>query len=69
MKSFIVTMLILLSILGKLCAQPNLTIRASRSFAGISAEHLQNRFWIDLGKGNRLLANTLAAANQKLERG
>lgn len=54
MKSFIVTMLILPSILGKLCAQPNLTIRASRSFAGISAEHLQNRFWIDLGKGNRL---------------
>ncbi|HVU55118.1 MAG TPA: hypothetical protein VHD83_08675 [Puia sp.] len=54
MKHFIVTMLILLSILGKPCAQLELTRRVAQSFTGISAEHLQNRFWIDMGKGNRL---------------
>lgn len=54
MKNFIVTVLTLLSILGNLCAQYNLTARVGQSFTGISSDHLQNRFWIDLGKGNRI---------------
>jgi hypothetical protein len=54
MKNFIVTMLALLGILGNLCAQYGVTARVSRTFTGISADHIQNRFWIDLGKGNRL---------------
>jgi hypothetical protein len=54
MKNFIVTMLALLSIMGKLCAQYGLTARVSQSFAGVNADHVTDRFWIDLGKGNRL---------------
>lgn len=54
MKHFIVTVLALLSILGNLCAQYELTVRTHQSFTGLAAEHLQDRFWIDLGKGNRL---------------
>lgn len=54
MKNLVITMLALLGILGNLCAQYGLSARVGRTFTGISADHIQSHFWIDLGKGNRL---------------
>ena len=53
MKIIICTMLTLLSILGKVCAQPEINASIGKTF-GITADHIERRFWIDLGKGNRL---------------
>jgi hypothetical protein len=47
-------MLTILGILGKLCAQHQLTASVSHSFGGISSGNIERRFWIDMGKGNRL---------------
>jgi hypothetical protein len=52
MKKFFCTVLTLLSIMGTSCAQHE--IRASIQTFGISSDNLERRFWIDMGKGNRL---------------
>jgi hypothetical protein len=60
MKKLLVTVLALLSILEKLCAQTRFaaesdaTGRSSQLFTGVSGEHFESRFIIDLGKGNHL---------------
>ena len=53
MQRFICTMLTLLSILGTVCAQHTIRASVGKPFPE-SVGHLERRFWIDLGKGNRL---------------
>ncbi|MDO6433404.1 hypothetical protein Q4E93_22520 [Flavitalea sp. BT771] len=53
MKRPICTMLTLLSILGTVCAQHSVRATFGKPF-GRSEERIERRFWIDLGKGNRL---------------
>lgn len=52
MKKFFCTVLTLLSIMGTLYAQ--FDIRAGFKTFGISSDNLERRYWIDMGKGNRL---------------
>jgi len=52
MKKFLASMLILMSITGTVCAQHD--IRYGFHPSGISNDNLERRFWIDMGKGNRL---------------
>jgi len=52
MKNFICTMLTLLSIMETLCAQHQ--VRANIQSFGTASGNLERRFWIDMGKGNRL---------------
>jgi hypothetical protein len=47
-------MLALLSILGTVCAQHKIQASIGKPLLGMSDEHFERRFWIDLGKGNRL---------------
>ena len=53
MKFFICTMLSMLSILANVCAQTRIFTSIGSSF-NASTDHTERRFWIDLGKGNRL---------------
>lgn len=53
MKKFICTVLILMSILGTLCAQHMIRATVGKPFL-LPSDHLERRFWIELGNGNRL---------------
>jgi hypothetical protein len=53
MQKFICTMLTLLSILGTVCAQHEIQASIGKPFPE-SSGHLERRFWIDLGKGNKV---------------
>lgn len=52
MKKFFAAMLSLLGITGSVCAQHD--VRYAFHAFSISQDNLERRFWIDLGKGNRL---------------
>lgn len=52
MKKLFTAMLILMSITDSVCAQYD--IRYAFHPSGISNDNLERRFWIDMGKGNRL---------------
>jgi hypothetical protein len=53
MTKIICTVLILMSMSGTLCAQHSLRAVVGKTFS-MSSDHLERRFWIELGKGNRL---------------
>jgi hypothetical protein len=54
MQKFICTMLTLLSILGTVCAQHKIQASIGKPLFGMSDARYERRFWIDLGKGNKV---------------